>query len=576
MRTQALTALAFLAHASAANLTSVRPRLRPRGSPIVLVSVASPAGAAHAGAAVAVSWEFLPGHKPASGDFIGAFAPSGADGAPNLSAVTARQCLSAACRDSRPVPLTATGELNFGELVHSRTNYTYLYFSPQRCAGCWDIPALAFSRTIAFADENEPVGVHLSLTGRAGEAIVSFSTHSGQPAVKYGPSGGPLTNLAVGAAVSFAASDMCGAPANNSTSGDFIVPHSLNAVTLSGLRANHKFDYQAGTVNGSWGKRWTFTMPAVGGDAVGGDAAGSTRPHPLRMAVFGDMGQDLSYNDRVGSQPAATATLASILQQDPGIVLHIGDISYARGSGSMWPAFLQQVQGVAARAPGSGGRIVFRPRKSTSSYSLLKWGVHIPFLFHEGQTPRSDSANFEPLELILLAPTFWSPGRRHQAVSDGHREPRVRLPGAAVQLDAGAGQRRRVRGSVLQALYQPGRARIALRHPQPGRGCPRHCPSRSSSSSGGKSSDRSSSSTSGRSALVVAGAGAGAPGGAVQRGRLDQRQRAARLAHGRPRACQPLLHPVRGAGHPPPLLLLRPVQPETASWSVQCALFEPH
>ena len=51
------------------------------------------------------------------------------------------------------------------------------------------------------------------------------------------------------------------------------------------------------------------------------------------MAVFGDMGQDLSYNDRVGSQPAATATLASILEQDPGIVLHIGDISYARGSG---------------------------------------------------------------------------------------------------------------------------------------------------------------------------------------------------------------------------------------------------
>ena len=41
-----------------------------------------------------------------------------------------------------------------------------------------------------------------------------------------------------------------------------------------------------------------------------------------------------------------------------------------------------------------------------SSYFLLKWGVQIPYLFlAENQTPRSDSANFVPLEPNVLPPT---------------------------------------------------------------------------------------------------------------------------------------------------------------------------
>ena len=346
MRSHALAALAFLQLVTA----SVNP--------IVRVGVASPAGAARAGDAVRIDWAFLPGHAPVAGDFIGAFASSGAEGAPEARTVTARQCLSAACRDSRPVPLAAAGTLDFGALVHARANYTFLYFSPSRAAGCWDTPALASSRALAFADDNEPTGVHLSLTGRAGEAVVSFSTKGGQPAVRFGTggAGGALPRLAVGVSATFTASDLCGAPANDSASGDFVVPYSLNAVTLSGLRAHEVVEYQAGTLNGTFGKRWSFTMPAVGADASAahgqhGPPRERQQGRPLRLAVFGDMGQDLSYNDRVGSQPAASATLASILRQDPALVLHVGDLSYARGSGSMWPAFFQQAQDVAATRP---------------------------------------------------------------------------------------------------------------------------------------------------------------------------------------------------------------------------------
>ena len=71
-------------------------------------------------------------------------------------------------------PQQTNGSIEFRSIVHSQTNYTFLYFSPQRCAGCWDRSALAFSPTLTFADPNEPAGVHLSLTGVAGEAVVSF------------------------------------------------------------------------------------------------------------------------------------------------------------------------------------------------------------------------------------------------------------------------------------------------------------------------------------------------------------------------------------------------------------------
>ena len=63
-------------------------------------------------------------------------------------------------------------------------------------------------------------------------------------------------------------------------------------------------------------------------------------------------------------------------------------------------------------------------------YFLLKWGVQSPYLFHENQTPRSDSANSVPFP----APKFWSPGVRYARHVRRGAEERVagrgaRLPG---------------------------------------------------------------------------------------------------------------------------------------------------
>ena len=48
-----------------------------------------------------------------------------------------------------------------------------------------------------------------------------------------------------------------------------------------------------------------------------------------------------------------------------------------------------------------GGETIFCPRKSSSSFFLLKWGVQIMCLFSQNQTPRSDSVNFVSSEPIF-------------------------------------------------------------------------------------------------------------------------------------------------------------------------------
>ena len=62
---------------------------------------------------------------------------------------------------------------------------------------------------------------------------------------------------------------------------------------------------------------------------------------------------------------------------------------------------LQQIGVPAWANQNSGVETVFRPRKRMSSFFLLKWGVQIPCLFSQNQTPRSDTANLEPSEPIF-------------------------------------------------------------------------------------------------------------------------------------------------------------------------------
>ena len=70
-------------------------------------------------------------------------------------------------------------------------------------------------------------------------------------------------------------------------------------MVISGLVAGVRYAYKVGILNGTVGRgTWCFTMPAVGT----AEPMDQKDTKPLRLAMFGDMGQDLAYNDRVGSQ----------------------------------------------------------------------------------------------------------------------------------------------------------------------------------------------------------------------------------------------------------------------------------
>ena len=54
-----------------------------------------------------------------------------------------------------------------------------------------------------------------------------------------------------------------------------------------------------------------------------------------------------------------------------------------------------------------------------SSHFLLKWGVQIPYIFHENQTPRSDSANLVTLEPIFCPQCFGAQVSRNTELGNG-------------------------------------------------------------------------------------------------------------------------------------------------------------
>ena len=76
-----------------------------------------------------------------------------------------------------------------------------------------------------------------------------------------------------------------------------------------------------------------------------------------------------------------------------------------------------------------------------SSSFLLKWGVQTPYLFHENSTPRSDSANLEPSELIFY-PQILEPRCNRESFSANVPERVGRelyAPGFFAAVDAGVG-----------------------------------------------------------------------------------------------------------------------------------------
>eukprot|EP00743_Colponemidia_sp_Colp-15_P000782 GILK01000863.1.p1 GENE.GILK01000863.1~~GILK01000863.1.p1 ORF type:complete len:414 (+),score=60.05 GILK01000863.1:941-2182(+) len=137
---------------------------------------------------------------------------------------------------------------------------------------------------------------------------------------------------------------MCEAPANQTE--NFISPGQINDVLLSDLQPLTRYYYRYGNPVTGWSAEKSFLS-----------APGATKDMPVNIAIFGDLGVSIPFNTPVEQQPPARRTVDLLLQDlayEPDAhwsVLHIGDLSYARGFAFLWEYFFALIEPVATQVP---------------------------------------------------------------------------------------------------------------------------------------------------------------------------------------------------------------------------------
>eukprot|EP00892_Ulva_mutabilis_P006097 jgi/Ulvmu1/385/UM001_0392.1 len=144
-----------------------------------------------------------------------------------------------------------------------------------------------------------------------------------------------LTESTSGKVTSLAPSDMCGKPARNA---DYDRTWHHTAV-LRGLRPGATYAYCVGTSGGSACNTFT-SAPAVGAR------------ESFSFVMYGDMGVS---KRQQGNSPGSAAVVAAVRREvedhSARFVLHVGDISYGDGRGSVWQHFMADIEPVASRVP---------------------------------------------------------------------------------------------------------------------------------------------------------------------------------------------------------------------------------
>ncbi|CAM9572762.1 unnamed protein product, partial [Phaeothamnion confervicola] len=297
---------------------------------------------------------------------------------------------------------TTSGSLRFALLNLRDAEYRFGLFTGGEKA---PVLTAVSADAVSFAAADEPTQVHLSLTDDLTEMRVSWTSgrDAVSPIVRWWPAaadaaasapanvadtdadstdtdgadGGAAAipddaSAAAGSTASYSQADMCGSPATDLGYHDAGLQHT---VVMTELTPGGRFSYVVGDdALGLWTVPMTFTAapPALASEeerrrrrrtAVdsGGDAA-AAGSGMVRLAVFGDLGTaelDGSFNPGHEMEPPALSTMALLTRQLPGsgtqqpigLVLHIGDISYARGYATQWDEFVSEIEPVAAAVP---------------------------------------------------------------------------------------------------------------------------------------------------------------------------------------------------------------------------------
>ena len=222
-------------------------------------------------------------------------------------------------------------------MINLRRPLEFRYYSRgANCSGNYTF--LAKSLQVQPIDYNSPEQIHLAYGDRVDQMFVSYVSNSQEYAAQcqFGLDPNNLQWSVNGTTVTYKASDMCEGQANIPGPQTFIDPGYMHTMLLQDLRPSTTYFYRVGNDKHGWSSIVSFTnRPADYNSHV-------------HLIAYGDMGV-------APVQPGARSTMdrvrTRVVTDNLTCILHIGDISYARGIGALWDAFMTQIEPIASLVP---------------------------------------------------------------------------------------------------------------------------------------------------------------------------------------------------------------------------------
>jgi phosphodiesterase/alkaline phosphatase D-like protein len=110
----------------------------------------------------------------------------------------------------------------------------------------------------------------------------------------------------------------------------------MHTILLEDLQPSTTYFYRVGTDQHGWSQIYSFTNRP------------SNKDESVYLIAYGDMGVSPV---EPGAKSTIDRVISRVTSKNVTCLLHIGDISYARGIGALWDAFMTQIQPIAARVP---------------------------------------------------------------------------------------------------------------------------------------------------------------------------------------------------------------------------------
>ena len=283
--------------------------------------------------------------------------------------------------DAEPRWATGAGSLTF-TVFRARCSYEFRYFRGKQ--PLWPSGVvIATSNPLTWAgDPAAPFHVHSAFAGDAATSMtLSFST-AGPPqgvVVQLGTSSGAydMPNATDAETTTYSATDLCNAPANETSPDYYQPPGYFTHVLISGLQPATRY-FARPVANGAPGPEASFIT-----------AAAASPNADVTFAVFGDMSvtqwdywevrvlrhawylcykvhhpplpsllHSMMQNGTVANGPGAVGTSFRVRElidrggsDAPSFILHIGDLGYAKGYVAMWDSWMSMMTPMGIRAP---------------------------------------------------------------------------------------------------------------------------------------------------------------------------------------------------------------------------------